>query len=127
MKQVIGTNEAPAAIGTYSQAVKAGNTIYFAGQIGLVPETMQMIAGGTREQLQQTFKNIRAIAEAAGGDINQIVKLNISLINIDDFPVVNDVMADFFATPYPARAVVVVQALPKEALVEVEAILFLGE
>lgn len=127
MKQVIGTNQAPEAIGTYSQAVKAGDTIYFSGQIGLIPETMQLVSGDFRDEVHQVFKNISAIAEAAGGNLSQIVKLNISILEMENFAVVNEVMAEYFAEPYPARAVVAVKALPKGAAIEIEAIMLVGE
>ena len=119
MKQVIGTNKAPKAGGTYSQAVKAGNTVYISGQIPLVPETMQMVTGDMKEQMRQIFRNLAGVAEAAGGSLAQIVKLNVYLTNEKDFPVLNDVMAEFYEEPYPARATVVVKELPKNALVEI--------
>ncbi|MBD2857525.1 RidA family protein [Spongiibacter sp. KMU-158] len=124
-KQIISTNNAPQAIGTYSQAVKVGNTVYLSGQIPLIPETMEMIEGGITEQATQVFKNLSAVAEAAGGTLNDAAKVNISLVDLSVFAQVNEVMAQFFAEPYPARACVQVAALPRNALIEVEVILSL--
>ena len=122
-KTIIQTNKAPAAIGTYSQAVKSGNTIYISGQIPLDPETMEFIANDIEPQIHQVFKNLSAITEAAGGDLNQIAKLNIFLIDLSCFPLVNQIMAEYFQIPYPARAAVGVRELPKGALVEMDAIM----
>lgn len=122
-KQIISTNKAPQAIGPYSQAVKVGDAVYLSGQIPLVPETMEMIAGGIQEQAAQVFKNLAAVAEAAGGTLNDAVKVNISLTDLNDFAAVNEVMASVFAQPFPARACVQVAALPKGAEIEVEVIL----
>ena len=122
-KIIIQTNKAPAAIGTYSQAVKSGNTIYISGQIPLDPETMEFIANDIEPQIHQVFKNLSAITEAAGGDLNQIAKLNIFLIDLSCFPLVNQIMAEYFQIPYPARAAVGVKELPKGALVEMDAIM----
>ena len=127
MKQVIGTHKAPKASGTYSQAIKAGNTVYFAGQIPLVPETMQMIQGDFKEHARQVFRNLAAVAEAAGGNLAKIVKLNIYLIDIENAAMVNEVMAEFYNEPYPARAMVAVKQLPKNSLLEIEGIMVLGE
>lgn len=124
-KTIISTDKAPAAIGPYSQAVKAGNTVYLSGQIPLIPETMEMIEGGITEQTQQVFRNLSAVAEAAGGSLNDAVKVNISLTDLGDFGKVNEVMASVFAEPYPARACVQVAALPRGAQVEIEVILAL--
>ncbi|NKI18207.1 RidA family protein [Spongiibacter sp. KMU-166] len=124
-KTIISTDKAPAAIGPYSQAVKAGNTVYLSGQIPLIPETMEMIEGGITEQTQQVFRNLSAVAEAAGGSLNDAVKVNISLTDLADFAKVNEVMASVFAEPYPARACVQVAALPRGAQVEIEVILAL--
>ena len=124
-KTIISTDKAPAAIGPYSQAVKAGNTVYLSGQIPLIPETMEMIEGGITEQTQQVFRNLSAVAEAAGGSLNDAVKVNISLTDLADFAQVNEVMASVFAEPYPARACVQVAALPRGAQVEIEVILAL--
>ncbi len=122
-RAVISTPDAPAAIGPYSQAVKVGNTVWISGQIPLVPDTMEVIAGDTSAQAQQVFANLAAIAEAAGGSLDSAVKINISLTDLADFAAVNEVMASFFNEPYPARACVQVAALPKGVAIEVEAIL----
>ncbi len=125
-KQIIHSDQAPAAIGAYSQAVRAGNTVYLSGQIPLDPASMEMVAGGFAEQAHQVFKNLRAVCEAAGGSLNDIVKLNAYLTDLSDFAVFNQVMAEYFAQPYPARAAVGVAALPRGALVEAEAVLVLA-
>ena len=124
-RAVISTPNAPAAIGPYSQAVKAGNTVWLSGQIPLVPETMEIIEGGIVEQAQQVFTNLAAVAAAAGGDLNNAVKLNISLTDLGDFNQVNEIMTEFLSQPYPARACVQVAALPRGVAIEVEAILVL--
>jgi|TARA_Y100001936_G_scaffold189679_2_gene188288 reactive intermediate/imine deaminase len=124
-KTIISTDKAPAAIGPYSQAVKTGNMVFLSGQIPLIPETMEMIEGGISEQSQQVFKNLTAVAEAAGGSLNDAVKVNISLTDLGDFAAVNEVMASVFDEPYPARACVQVAALPRGAMVEIEVILAL--
>ncbi len=122
-RAVISTPEAPEAIGPYSQAVKVGNTVWISGQIPLVPGSMELVSGDISAQATQVFNNLAAIAEAAGGTLNDAVKINISLTDLGDFAVVNEVMASFFAEPYPARACVQVAALPKAVDIEVEAIL----
>ena len=124
-KQIISTDNAPQAIGPYSQAVKIQDTVYLSGQIPLIPETMTMIEGGITEQAQQVFQNLSAVAQAAGGSLDDAVKINISLTDLKDFVAVNDVMSAFLSEPYPARACVQVAALPKDAAIEVEAILAL--
>ncbi|MEP6389663.1 MAG: RidA family protein [Halioglobus sp.] len=124
-RAVISTPDAPAAIGPYSQAIKAGNTVWLSGQIPLVPETMEIIQGGIAEQAKQVFTNLAAVAAAAGGDLNNAVKLNISLTDLGDFNQVNEIMAEFLTQPYPARACVQVAALPRGVAIEVEAILVL--
>ena len=124
-RSVISTATAPAAIGTYSQAVKAGNTVYVSGQIGLDPATMAM-REGFEAQTEQVFRNLKAVAEAAGGTLADAVKLTIYLTDLSNFAKVNEVMASYFAEPYPARAAVGVKELPKGALVEADAILVLG-
>ncbi|SFV88769.1 Endoribonuclease L-PSP [hydrothermal vent metagenome] len=123
-KEIISTNKAPQAIGTYSQAVAVtgGTTVYLSGQIPLIPETMAMVEGDISAQIHQVFKNLTAVCEAAGGDLNDIVKLNIFLIDLQHFPVVNEIMAQYFSQPYPARAAVGVNALPKDAQVEMDAV-----
>lgn len=127
-KQVIQTQQAPEAIGTYSQAVKVsgGEMVYMSGQIGLDAATMQMV-NGIEAQIQQVFLNLRAVASACGGSLNDIVKLNIFLTDLDHFALVNEIMASYFEQPYPARAAVGVKALPRGALVEMDAVLMLQE
>lgn len=122
-KAVIHTDNAPAAIGTYSQAIKVANTIYLSGQIPLLPETMTLIEGDIRAQIKQVFRNLNAVCEAGGGDLNDLVKLNIFLTDLTHFPTVNEVMAEFFDEPYPARAAIEVSALPKGAAVEMDGIM----
>ena len=122
IRQAIATPSAPSAIGTYSQAIRAGDTVYLSGQIPLDPEKMELVSG-TREQIRQVFRNLRAVAHAAGGDFGDVVKLNIYLTDLADFPLVNEVMAEYFDEPYPARAAVGVASLPKGAAVEVEGVL----
>jgi reactive intermediate/imine deaminase len=122
-RAVISTPSAPGAIGPYSQAVKVGNTVWLSGQIPLDPETGELVSGDISAQASQVFRNLSAIAEASGGGLDNAVKINISLTNLDDFAKVNEVMASFVQEPYPARACVQVAALPKGAEIEVEAIL----
>ena len=124
-KTVIHSNQAPAAIGAYSQAIRTGNTVYLSGQIPLQPETMQLAGEDFETQAHQVFKNLRAVCEAAGGNLNQIVKLNAYLIDLADFSTFNKVMEQYFTQPFPARAAVGVASLPRGALVEAEAILVL--
>ncbi len=126
-KTIITTNKAPQAIGTYSQAVKVNETVYLSGQIPLVPETMEIIEGDISVHIRQVFNNLKAVAEAAGGDFFDIVKLNVFLTELSDFPIVNDIMSEYFAQPYPARAVVGVTALPKGVSVEMDAIMVIRE
>lgn len=123
-KQIIHTADAPQAIGTYSQAVRVsgGDTVYLSGQIGLDPVSMQM-ANGIEAQIQQVFANLRAVAAASGGSLNDVVKLNIFLTDLDNFALVNETMASHFSQPYPARAAVGVKALPRGALVEMDAVM----
>ena len=123
-RSIISTANAPSAIGTYSQAVNVNGTVYLSGQIALDPATMETVTG-TREQIDRVFRNLRAVAEAAGGDFSQIVKLNVYLTNLADFPLVNEVMSEHFSEPYPARAAVGVAALPKGSEVEIEGIMVL--
>jgi reactive intermediate/imine deaminase len=123
MREIIQTEQAPQAIGTYSQAVKVGDTVYLSGQIPLVPATMELVAGDFAAQARQVFQNLAAVCEAAGGSLQDVVKLNIYLTDLTNFPVVNQVMAEFMKQPYPARAAVGVAALPRGALVEVEGVL----
>lgn len=124
-KITISTERAPAAIGAYSQAVRAGNVVYLSGQIALDPATMELVGGGAEPQVRQVFENLSAVAIAAGGSLSDVVKLCVYLTDMGDFPVVNEVMAQYFSTPYPARAAVGVAALPRGALVEMDAVLFL--
>lgn len=123
-KHIIRTGAAPAAIGTYSQAVKVGNTIYLSGQIGLDPATMQMVAG-TEAQIHRVFQNLKAVAEAAGGSLTDVVKLNVFLTDLNHFAQVNQIMAEYFSEPYPARAAVGVAALPRGADVEADGVMVL--
>ncbi|MEH6639784.1 MAG: RidA family protein [Porticoccaceae bacterium] len=122
-KAVIHTEHAPAAIGTYSQAVKVGNTVYLSGQIPLLPETMTLVEGDISAQITQVFQNLSAVCEAAGGDLNDLVKLNIFLTDFGHFATVNEIMAQFFTAPYPARAAIGVKSLPKDAAVEMDGIM----
>ena len=121
--KVISTMEAPSAIGVYSQAVRAGDSIYISGQIGLDPDTMQMVSDSVKEQVEQVMKNIQSIASAAGADLASIVKMTVYLKTMDDYAVLNETMQHLLAPPYPARAVVAVSDLPRGALVEMDAIL----
>ena len=124
-KEIISTPDAPQAIGTYSQAVKVGDTVYLSGQIPLVPETMELVEGDMRAQITRVFDNLTAVAKAAGGSLADISKLNIFLTDLSHFPLVNEIMAEYFSEPYPARAAVGVASLPKGALVEMDAIMTL--
>lgn len=125
-RTVTKTNNAPQAIGTYSQAVKVGDTVYLAGQIPLVPETMALENGDMRAQIKRVFENLGAVARASGGSLQDVVKLNVYLTDLGHFPLVNEVMAQYFREPYPARAAVGVAALPKGAAVEMDAVMVLG-
>ena len=124
-RAIVSTPDAPAAIGPYSQAVKVGNTVWLSGQIPLVPGTTELVAGDITAQATQAFRNLAAVAEAAGGGLKNAVKINISLTDLEHFGAVNMVMAQFFQEPFPARACVQVAALPKGAQIEIEAILVL--
>jgi len=126
MKTIIQTETAPAAIGTYSQAVRVDNTVYISGQIPLDPKTMTLVSGDFHTQVKRTFDNLQSIVIAAGGRLSQIVKLQIFLIDLDQFAIVNKVMAAYFESPYPARVTIQVSRLPKEAAIEIDAVLFLG-
>jgi reactive intermediate/imine deaminase len=123
-KEIIQTNGAPAAIGTYSQAVKVGNTVYLSGQIGLDPVSMQMVES-IEAQIHRVFDNLKAVTEAAGGSLADVVKLNIYLTDLVHFSLVNTIMAEYFAQPYPARAAVGVASLPRGALVEADGVMVL--
>lgn len=126
-KDIIKTDQAPAAIGTYSQAVRVGRTVYLAGQIPLDPQTMTLVSDDMAEAIRRVFENLRAVAAAAGGSLADIVKLNVFLIDLSHFPLVNQIMADYFEEPYPARAVVGVASLPKGAAIEMDAIMVLDD
>ncbi len=123
MKQIIHTDNAPKAIGTYSQAVKVGNTVYLSGQIPLVPESMVMVEGDIKAQIHQVFKNLQAVIEASGGSFADVAKLNIFLTDLSNFAAVNEVMGEYFQQPYPARAAVGVAQLPRDAQVEMDGVL----
>ncbi len=125
-REIIRTDRAPQAIGTYSQAVRTGDTVYLSGQIPLVPETMELVDAGMEAQIRRVFDNLSAVAAAAGGSLADVAKLNIYLTDLDHFALVNQVMADYFQEPYPARAAVGVAALPKGAQVEMDAIMVLA-
>lgn len=122
-KEIIQTDQAPQAIGTYSQAIKIDYTVYLSGQIPLVPETMLLVEGDIVAQITRVFDNLKAVAEAAGGDLSDIVKLNVFLTDLTHFPIVNEIMGHYFQEPYPARAAIGVAALPKGAAVEMDAIM----
>ncbi len=126
-REIITTDKAPQAIGTYSQAVRVGSTVYLSGQIPLVPETMEMVEGDFEQQARRVFDNLRAVARAAGGDLKDVVKLNVFMTDLANFPIVNQVMAHYFAEPFPARAAIGVAALPKGAVVEMDAVMELGD
>ncbi len=125
-REIIRTDNAPQAIGTYSQAVKVGTTVYMSGQIPLVPETMELVEGNMEAQIRRVFDNLKAVAAAAGGSLADVAKLNVFLTDLTHFPLVNQVMAEYFAEPYPARAAIGVAALPKGAAVEMDAVMELG-
>ncbi|SDX89918.1 reactive intermediate/imine deaminase [Allochromatium warmingii] len=122
-KHTIRTDQAPQAIGTYSQAIRVGQTVYLSGQIPLVPETMELVSGDMSAQIRRVFDNLRAVAQAAGGDLGDIVKLNIFLTDLAHFALVNQIMAEYFVEPYPARAAIGVAALPKGAAVEMDGVM----
>lgn len=125
-RSVIHTSDAPAAIGTYSQAVKVGDTVYLSGQIPLLPEAMELVEGDMAAQVRQVFENLQAVSKAAGGTVADIVKLNIFLTDLSHFALVNEIMAEYFQQPYPARAAVGVASLPKGVAVEMDAVMVLG-
>ena len=126
-REIINTEQAPQAIGTYSQAVRVDNTVYLSGQIPLTPDTMEPVMGDMRNQIARVFDNLAAVAAAAGGSLADTVKLTIYLVDLDDFTLVNEVMAEYFHPPYPARAVVGVAQLPKSSRVEMDAVLVLPD
>ena len=123
MKTIINTDNAPSAIGTYSQAVKVNDTVYLSGQIPLVPETMEVVEGGFAAQTEQVFKNLSAVCEAAGGCINDMVKVNIFMTDLSNFATVNEIMSQYFVQPYPARAAIQISKLPKDVEIEIDGIM----
>jgi reactive intermediate/imine deaminase len=125
-RQIIHTERAPQAIGTYSQAVRAGDSVYLSGQVALDPRTMQMVQGDIEAQIRRVFENLKAVAEAAGGSLADAVKMNVYLTDLGHFAKVNEIMAQYCAKPYPARAAVGVAQLPRGAQVEIECVLHLG-
>ncbi len=127
IREAINTDAAPQAIGTYSQAVRVGGTVYLSGQIPLDPATMELVDGPMEAQIRRAFANLEAVAGAAGGSLAQLAKLTVYLTDLGHFPLVNQVMGEFFSAPYPARAAIGVASLPKGAQFEVEAVLVLGE
>lgn len=125
-KTIIQTDDAPQAIGTYSQAVKVDNTVYISGQIPLDPASMEVVDGGIEAEITRVFDNLKAVAEASGGSLADVVKLNIFLTDLSNFPTVNEIMARYFQQPYPARAAIGVAALPKGVGVEMDAVVVIG-
>lgn len=125
-KEIVSTDQAPEAIGTYSQAVKCGASVYLSGQIPLIPGTMEMVEGNIEAQIRRVFENLQAVARAAGGSLADLVKLNVFLTDLAYFPIVNQVMAEYFSEPYPARAAIGVAALPKGAAVEMDGVMDVG-
>lgn len=126
-KSVIHTDRAPQAIGTYSQAVKSGTTVYLSGQIPLVPETMEMVSNDFKQQAAQVFENVKAVCEAAGGNTDDLVKVNIFLTDLSNFATVNEIMSQYFKQPYPARAAIGVKELPKGSQIEIDGVMELPE
>jgi reactive intermediate/imine deaminase len=127
-KHIISTNKAPAAVGTYSQAVAltGGTTVYLSGQIPLLPETMEIVDGGIENEIHQVFKNLTAVCHEAGGDLSHIVKLNIFLTDLNNFAILNEIMASYFDQPYPARAAIGVNELPKGVSVEMDGVMVIN-
>jgi len=123
MKSIVKTDQAPSAIGTYSQAVKVNSTVYLSGQIPLIPETMEVVSDNFAEQAEQVFKNLSAVCQAAGGEIDDMVKVNIFMTNLDNFATVNEVMSQYFNEPYPARAAIQISKLPKGVDIEIDGIM----
>jgi reactive intermediate/imine deaminase len=126
-RESISTPRAPQAIGTYSQAIRTGDTVYISGQIPLDPLTGQMVTGGMEQQIRQSFNNLAAVAQAAGGSLAGTVKLTVYLVDMEDFPLLNRIMAEYFSAPYPARAVIGAARLPRDSRIEVDAILVLRD
>jgi len=125
-REIVQTDKAPSAIGTYSQAVRYGDVVYLSGQIPLDPETMELVDGDIDRQIVQVFENLAAVARAARGDLDDVVKLNVYLVDLAHFPRVNEIMARYFESPYPARAAVQIAALPRGAAVEMDAVMHVG-
>jgi reactive intermediate/imine deaminase len=125
-REIIRTDQAPQAIGTYSQAVKVGSTVYLSGQIALDPQTMTLVDGDTEAEIRRVLDNLQAVARAAGGGLDDMVKLNVFLVDLANFALVNQIMAEYFQEPYPARAAIGVAALPRAANVEMDGVLELG-
>lgn len=125
-REIIKTDQAPQAIGTYSQAIKVGSTVYLSGQIALDPQTMAMVDGDTEAEIRRVLDNLRAVATAAGGGLDDVVKLNVFLVDLANFSLVNEIMAEYFEEPYPARAAIGVASLPRDASVEMDGVLELG-
>ncbi len=126
-KEIISTDQAPSAIGTYSQAVKVDTTVYLSGQIPLDPETMEVVSGGIEVEIKRVFDNLTAVCTAAGGDLQDIVKLNIFLTDLSNFPIVNEIMSSYFQQPYPARAAIGVAELPKGVGVEMDGVMVIRQ
>ncbi len=126
-KEIISTDQAPAAIGTYSQAVKVGSTVYLSGQIPLDPATMEIVSGGIEAEIERVFQNLTAVCQASGGSLQDIVKLNIFLTDLSNFPIVNEIMSKHFQQPYPARAAIGVAALPKGVGVEMDGVMVIEQ
>jgi len=126
-KQIISTKNAPGAIGAYSQAVRTGNTVYISGQIPLDPATMEVVEGGFEAEARRVFENLKGVAEASGGSLNDVVRATIYMLDLSNFAKVNEIMAEYFDEPYPARAAVGVAQLPKDVAIEMDAILELGD
>lgn len=125
-REIIRTDQAPQAIGTYSQAIRVGNTVYLSGQIALDPQTMTLVPGDTEAEIRRVLDNLSAVARAAGGSLADVVKLNVFLVDLSHFALVNQIMAEYFQEPYPARAAIGVAALPRDASVEMDGVLELG-
>jgi reactive intermediate/imine deaminase len=125
-REIIRTDQAPQAIGTYSQAIKVANTVYLSGQIALDPQTMTLVCGDTEAEIRRVLDNLSAVARAAGGSLADLVKLNVFLVDLSHFALVNQIMAEYFQEPYPARAAIGVAALPRDASVEMDGVLELG-
>jgi reactive intermediate/imine deaminase len=125
-RDIITTDQAPQAIGTYSQAVRVGSTVYLSGQIALDPQSMTLVAGDTEAEIRRVLDNLQAVARAAGGGLNDLVKLNVFLVDLANFSLVNQIMSEYFQEPYPARAAIGVASLPRDASVEMDGVLELG-